>query len=239
MYGAKKMSSRLEELLEKLIEIGEKQLENSNSLKERESRDISESIKKNEKKEQSSFVKPANSLQRGNALEMGNTAATGIIGKAGLAGAAISTAFAAASLAAPRGYNAFNIFEKFDKTRVKPFQQVSDIAYEYGRYGKSLSDEQIMKLYSGGVAAEERGFKEVERVRKMISTGITKPILSKMGLGFMADLAENSIESLASSTRNFISPDMSTPQDKTVNAQLQARKMQKSIARQDKFDDSY
>lgn len=151
-------------------------------------------------------------------------------GKGGQIAGAVSEI---ASLFGPRGYNAFNIFEKYDATKVKPFQQVEDLAYQYGKYGVQISDEKLLDIYKNASMTEQRGFAERERVRKLISTSALSAMLNQVGIGG-GEQVEKFVEEMSSSAKNFASPD-----DKAQGIAKKYRDMNKSVSRQDKFDDNY
>lgn len=178
------------------------------------------------------FQKFSGALQGGDIRNIGSAAGQVLGGSKGgfLAGAAGEVA----SLFGPRGYNAFNVFEKYDATVVKPFQQVEQIAYEYGKYGKELPDDVIKSLFEGGKAAEERGYKQRERVRGLIDTNAISSKISDLGGGWIGDFAKSVMESLSTGTKNFMSSE-----EKTMNIAKKTKKMQKALERQDKFDDDY
>lgn len=184
-------------------------------------------------KQAGKFGKFSSAYQSGDVRQLFQAGAQMIPGKT--SGFLASSISEVASMFGPRGYNAFNIFEKYDATKVKPFQQVEQLAYEYGRYGIQLDDDKLVEMYNRASQTEERGFSERERVRKLIRTSALSGILEKFGIPG-ADLVEKGIETVSGSAREFVS---SGSQEKTDMVAKKQREMKKAIDRQDKMDDSY
>lgn len=187
-------------------------------------------------KQAGKFGKFSSAYKSGDVRQLFQAGAQMMPGETGKrAGFLASSISEVASLFGPRGYNAFNIFEKYDATKVKPFQKVEQLAYEYGRYGIQLDDDKLIDMFNRASQTEERGFSERERVRKLISTSALSGILENFGIPG-ADLVEKGIETVSSSAREFVS---GGSQEKTDMVAKKQREMKKAIDRQDKMDDSY
>lgn len=144
-----------------------------------------------------------------------------------------------AGLFAPRGYNAFNMFEKHDKTVTDPYKRSEDMYAMYARYGMDLPKEEVQKWYSEDKKLSNREYAARERHRKWfgdetsISSGIQRQASSLMsGLNIAVD-------SGTSFYNDGGQAQFGDGMDKTVSIAKKQQRNVKSVMRQDRFDDDY
>lgn len=221
------MASRVEELLEQILqELVSSRVQVS---QEEGTAKVVEAAQKKTEKPGVTDAKSAASLKGAagavSALGSGDsrTIASSLAGQiGGTTAGIIGLGIAGVTATAQRGYNEFNLFEKFDKTTVEPYKKLENIVMEYGRYGKSFSEDQINKMFEGEKKAQERGFREVEKLREIIDTSAKEEAIEWIGKKI-----------------GLISEDEEDPNDKSRSKSEQSKKMQKSVGRNDKYEDNY
>lgn len=230
------MQSILEELQAMRSEMGAQQGSDSTQEKNAKTSQVSDTTKEKEsdrvvaQKTVGRFDKFSSAYQSGDIRNMG-MALGQVFGEKG--GAAAGFAAEAASLFSPRGYNAFNIFERYDRTKVEPYKQLENLVYEYGRYGKEIPEDQLKQSYQRVVEANEKGFGQVERLRGLINTNALSPMLESIGIGG-GKTVEDWVKSGTTNMKRFVAE---PGEDKAQSVSQKSSNMQKSVNRVEKFDD--